>query len=529
MNPRSDIDVRPQVQLSLKKSLRFCLKGIAYRLFRSSLTLSVVVVAVAFFMVLLSESVIVQSVGRGVHGQVLEMREADMLLSHLFHPHSTGALSAKLAEAYDHAGQLQAVSGGPGGKKLERPTSNVQSAFALRGYGETGSSTSKLQEVSRVTGLDADAVESLARACELEQRYLRFFAGLALGKRVILVEKNKGRDVFAYLRDARTWEQFLADLAKMRSTRLPTDTGTLRRFLDSYPATLDALQDLRKRWLKSTAAMQAELDAVTGGKDLAAWMAASSDEKVEHWRQTVTAHGFSLDAGTMGRVRESLTVTAWETEISRLLQTPENRAEWKRIFLTTPVLEDKLMMLTDDRAGKILGDAFDAARRAAVSQRYARRKHLRELVAALPLRKPGVPEPRFLDGKQMFLVTISFLVCMVGIANAMLMAITERFREIATMKCLGATDSFILKQFLIEAAIQGIVGGSLGMLIGLLITMIKGVATLGGTVFTFFPGLPVVWCGLFTVAVGVLLAMFASIYPSWAAARMAPMEAMRVE
>ena len=491
MSTRSDIDVRPQTQLSLRKSLNFCLKGIAYRLFRSSLTLSVVVVAVAFFMVLLSESVIVKSVEKGVRGQILDMRETDLLLANLFQAHSIGALSEKLAAG------------------LKAPA--------------------RLREVAQVTGLSMDKVKDLAETAKIEQRYLVFFNNLAIGKRVILVKKNRRRDIFTYLRDQDNWENFLTDLANMRSVRLPTKLVGFREFLDGYPSFLTDLNDLRRRWLATVADMRKGLDAITGGKELSAWMATATDDQVEAWRQAVVKHGFILAADTMKRVRESLKVSAWETEITRSLQTPEKRAEWKRVFLKSPVLEEKLMELTDERAAEILGTKFSLAQRAAVSERYARRKHLRDLEAALPVRKPGVPMPRFLDGRQMFLVIISFLVCMVGIANAMLMAITERFREIATMKCLGATDSFILKQFLIEAAIQGIVGGSLGMVIGLLITLVKETLTFGGTVFTFFPGLAVLWCCLFTVAVGVVLAMLASIYPSWAAARMAPMEAMRVE
>jgi hypothetical protein len=46
--------------------------------------------------------------------------------------------------------------------------------------------------------------------------------------------------------------------------------------------------------------------------------------------------------------------------------------------------------------------------------------------------------------KQRWLVILSLLVCVVGIVNAQLMAVTERFREIGTMKCLGALDRFIL-------------------------------------------------------------------------------------
>src|SRR5262249_18468586 len=49
-----------------------------------------------------------------------------------------------------------------------------------------------------------------------------------------------------------------------------------------------------------------------------------------------------------------------------------------------------------------------------------------------------------------WLITLALLVAFVGILNAMLMSVTERFREIGTMKCLGALDSFIVKLFLIE-------------------------------------------------------------------------------
>jgi len=61
MTNKKIIDVRDQVTLSFEKSFRFCRKGISYRLFRSSLTLAVVVVAVAFFTVLLGEGVIVRA------------------------------------------------------------------------------------------------------------------------------------------------------------------------------------------------------------------------------------------------------------------------------------------------------------------------------------------------------------------------------------------------------------------------------------------------------------------------------------
>src|SRR5438552_188948 len=66
-----------------------------------------------------------------------------------------------------------------------------------------------------------------------------------------------------------------------------------------------------------------------------------------------------------------------------------------------------------------------------------------------------------------WLVGLALLVAFVGILNAMLMSVTERFREIGTMKCLGALDSFIIKLFLLESLFQGIVGTIVGILLGL--------------------------------------------------------------
>ena len=67
------------------------------------------------------------------------------------------------------------------------------------------------------------------------------------------------------------------------------------------------------------------------------------------------------------------------------------------------------------------------------------------------------------QSKQTWLISLSLLVCVVGIANAMLMSVTERFREIGTMKCLGALDTFIVKLFLLESTFQGLAGTSAGI------------------------------------------------------------------
>ena len=76
--------------------------------------------------------------------------------------------------------------------------------------------------------------------------------------------------------------------------------------------------------------------------------------------------------------------------------------------------------------------------------------------------------------KQRWLVILSLLVCVVGIVNAQLMAVTERFREIGTMKCLGALDRFILRLFVLEAGMQGLVGAGVGALIGAAFSLLNG-------------------------------------------------------
>ena len=74
-----------------------------------------------------------------------------------------------------------------------------------------------------------------------------------------------------------------------------------------------------------------------------------------------------------------------------------------------------------------------------------------------------------LKARQIWLVIMALMVSVVGIANSMLMSVTERFREIGTMKCLGALDKFIVKLFLFESALLGLLGSLLGALLGILV------------------------------------------------------------
>lgn len=131
--------------------------------------------------------------------------------------------------------------------------------------------------------------------------------------------------------------------------------------------------------------------------------------------------------------------------------------------------------------------------------------------------------------KDYWLTSIALVVCFVGIVNAMLMSVTERFREIGTMKCLGALDSFIVKLFVLESMFQGALGTFIGIIIGVLLSIVMAWWSYGSNTFRFFPLAGVLACMLVSQAIGTLLTIVAAVFPARAAARMQPVDALRAD
>jgi hypothetical protein len=128
----------------------------------------------------------------------------------------------------------------------------------------------------------------------------------------------------------------------------------------------------------------------------------------------------------------------------------------------------------------------------------------------------------------MWIVAVSLLVTVVTVANALLMSVTERFREIGTMKCLGALSSFIRTLFLIESALIGAAGSVLGALIGAVFTLvIYGLTYRFGTVFGSINYGWLLLAAGGAVICGTLMSMAAAIYPARVASRMVPADALR--
>jgi putative ABC transport system permease protein len=131
--------------------------------------------------------------------------------------------------------------------------------------------------------------------------------------------------------------------------------------------------------------------------------------------------------------------------------------------------------------------------------------------------------------KQRWIVILSLVVCVVGIVNAQLMAVTERFREIGTMKCLGALDRFILRLFFLEAGMQGLVGGGIGALVGAFFSLITAATSFGTVALIQVSWLGVGGSVLWATLVGFFLSLIGVFYPAIVAAKMQPVEAMRTE
>ncbi len=131
--------------------------------------------------------------------------------------------------------------------------------------------------------------------------------------------------------------------------------------------------------------------------------------------------------------------------------------------------------------------------------------------------------------RQLWLVSLSLLVCVVGIINAMLMAVAERSREIGTMKCLGALDRFIVEIFLLESSLQGLAGSIIGVFVGILATLLSYLFRYKGLVWDIWPGFLLLKYSLFSILLGIVLSVIGAIYPAYVSAKMEPAEAIRRE
>ena len=136
--------------------------------------------------------------------------------------------------------------------------------------------------------------------------------------------------------------------------------------------------------------------------------------------------------------------------------------------------------------------------------------------------KEALENIKMVSGVGTVIAIITLLGAAVSLMNIMLVSVTERTREIGLRKALGATAKQIKNQFLIEAVVICQIGGAGGIVLGLIIGNLVGVALGAGFVA------PWEWM-LLAVVVCIVVGLGAGLYPASRASRLDPIEALRFD
>jgi putative ABC transport system permease protein len=484
------IEISEQPILSFRRTVKITANGIRYRLFRSLVTVVVVAVAVAFLMNILSESLIRRAIERRTTRRIAELRCAATWVGCLTDPGTVEELLQRLGRA--------------------SPTEPI------------------CREAETMLGLS----EADAAACRQDARtaaeHLTFFADLDYARRRALVHTATGIGIFDGLQDDAALIRLRGALKTMRALRLPSPLQEFEEFLGRWPALKEQTLRFRKRREWAVAAVAEHLS----GRPMIQALAEADGS----FGEAVRAAGFALDPPAAAAVAEQARRTL---DVLRIEATLANPDTCKAIagyldLMPTDVNARTLWRLLRERRGaswylakqrELGGEAagFAVERLVELGRTEA------ELAALTRAERKGAGSGGLLGERMGWLVFASMLVCIVGISNSMLMSVTERFREIATLKCLGALDGFILLMFVLEAVSLGSVGAVAGALLGTLLGLGRMALAFGSLALPAVPVAELLAAMAVSVVLGVLLAAVASVYPSLKAARLAPMEAMRIQ
>lgn len=483
----TQLNIREQPSLRWSKETEIAVDGIHYRLLRSLLTLGVIVLAVAFITNILVEARIAGACKSGVQALAEQQRELALLASFTDAPLAPRDLAGRIAERPAGAWPLDALAGWPGLPAGER---------------------SRFQ---------ADCQAWRDTEQWLEER--------PPAHRRLLAGKRGATEIFDLL-DTGDGRRAFAEAAHGIPLQLPRDFLSFAARRKSFLAELESAS---ARFETARRRLSTSLE----GLPLAAWLASTEAGPAT---STLAAAGLAIGPERLSSLLRRAQDQAGEQRLLTRLGAPGLPAAWRaqfgQLFEQNTALDQLAadagrvdwLLTRPDPAATGAAPVAESVRQAARRIRDARRlAEVDDLLTARYGAKPG------LSANMFWLLIVSFLVCMAGITNAMLLSVIERFREIATMKCLGALNGFIARLFLLEAACLGLAGGLLGVLLGGAIGIVRMAVAYGEWMGRFFP-----WAGLASTAgtaaaCGLILATLSALYPAWSAARMPPIEAMRVE
>ncbi len=490
-----DFEIRRQTGLSLNKCAGIVISGIRFRLFRASITVMIAALAVAFLMTTLGYSLIGLEVTGAVHRLTAPRRMFLFWLNRLSAPISESDLRATLGTAAQGDARWQ----------------------ELRIWGEC----------------DDAALASLAGVTRRESEYLRFFSQLSDGQLRPLTGRARGTQIFKHLQQETAFSGFKDELGKA-GIQMPASFDAFKTFLKEW----EQSRPLVRRIIAGHRGTLAKLKPLLAGRSPSAVLAEPGERFAERLQET----GFRMTQDESNVARAEAKTSLDSQRLERPLQNATFKQRFairynlKNVNAVTPGIFFGEMRSRAGAAwalaalrdiGAPLDMSADRVREIAGSQIYHNK--LARVESVVLAQASGARVFGF-SNRVLWLIAVSLLVCVVGIANGMLMSVSERFKEIATMKCLGATDGFIMRSFIMESSVQGLVGGVIGTVMGFILGgLLRPLFTYGWMGLQHIPLPSMMVVGCVSVAIGIVISVLAALYPAWVASRLAPMEAMAVE
>ncbi len=530
------VEIKDQVSLPLSRCAELVLSGIRFRLFRAAVTVTIIALAVAFLTTMLTQSLVTKEVAKAVEVRTASRKLLLFWVGRITSPITDDELTADLAGM--------------------EPESDRWKEFATWGQ------------------LNDATLKRLARIAQSQVAYTTFFDRMDRSQRLNLIDLAKGDEVFSRIQTpaalAAFTERLETEIKPMAARKFPGSVKDFGAFCTEWQETTG----LRNKIVAGHSTARARLDKLLAGKTGAEALVSGDETLVRN----LTATGFVLNLDDLkaiaapakleldaAAIQHTMRLPVIKSRLGRRTGTAVGDVNEEILFKTTSSsngAEWLVKQMDEQKQNLVQADkAFaDEAKNAAkmddkLRQEYRTIRATRNTVTEFTLDTKRVEEVAnaWLDKESLaeveaavsrtssdenimgfpprtlWLIVVSFMVCIVGITNAMLMSVTERFREIATMKCLGATDAFIMINFVMESCLQGIAGGLVGGILGVALGALRGGFDYGWIAMETFPLLSGCTCAALSMIAGIMISALAAVYPAWMAARLAPMEAMRIE